>query len=84
MPSIDILTDKENVSRKFLCIAMFRLGKQLTQTEKKIHQTPQMETTLKSLGSEFDNVVIVGLPIHWLLLVTMIWLILISKLSMNG
>ena len=66
-----ILTDKENVSRKLLRIAMLRLGKHLTLTEKKIHLTPQVETTLKSFGSEFDDVVIVDLNLTANLLVAL-------------
>ncbi len=53
-----ILTDKENVSRKLLRIAMLRLGKHLELIEKKIHLTHQVETTLKSFGSKFGDVAI--------------------------
>ena len=64
-----ILTDKENVSRKLLRIAMLRLGKHLSLTEKKVHLTPQVETTLKSFGSEIDDVISVDLSLTANLLV---------------
>ena len=50
---------------------MLRLRKHLTLTEKKIHLTPQVETTLKSFGSEFDDVVIVDLNLTANLLVAL-------------
>ena len=64
-----ILTDKENVSRKLLRIAMLRLGKHLSLSEKKIHLTPQVETSLKSFGSEIDEVSSVDLSLTANLLV---------------
>jgi hypothetical protein len=50
---------------------MLRLGKHLTLTEKKIYLTPQVDTTLKLFGSEFDTVVIVDLNLTANLLVAL-------------
>ena len=66
-----ILTDKENVSRKLLRIAMLRLGKHLTLIEKKIHLTPQVDAALKSFGSEIDDVASVDLSLTANLLVSL-------------
>ena len=66
-----ILIDKEDVSRKLLRIAMLRLGKHLTIIDKKIHLTPQVEATLKSFGSEIDEVTSVDLSLTANLLVSL-------------
>ena len=55
------MTEKDEISRKLLRIAMLRLGKHITLSDKKIHLTPEIESSLKSFGDEVDDVASVDL-----------------------
>ncbi len=58
---MSVLNDKESISRSLLRVAMLRLAKELSLTERKIHTTPDVELAVKSFQQEIDEVIRVDL-----------------------